>query len=824
MNKPTITTDAGEKPLVHTEYEPREVSRNNFALYAGIFGVSAATLLLELTLTRIFDVILQSNLAYLIVSSAMLGFGLGGIFVLLKPLPEFPTEKLLAIASLAFCFSVLFLFPAMKWLPLNVANIPDHPVQQLPCFGILYLVLLVPFFFSGLVIATALTRNSDKIHRLYFWDLFGAGLGCLCIFVLPPAIGAEETLLVVAAAGALGAAFFVRKTGLLRKSGVIISLLLAAASIVFSNKIEFRHLIPKRGIERQKMEFSRWDPVSKIDVLKDEASPFKKRIAYDGGAQSSMMHAFDGDFEALRARYFHAKEPLRYNSGKYVALAHWLKRTNEPRTLIIGSAGGQETLAALTWGASHVDAVEMVGTVVDLCKGPYAGFTGNIFNHPKVTLVCDEGRSFLRHAGKRYDIIQIHSNHTTSSLAYGSGGAIPIYLQTVEAYEDYLSHLTDDGILQINYFVYPRMITTAAQAWARLHPGQDFRQHLLITSGYGIMTTFLVKASVWTKEEVGAVRQFLSKGFANDLTQKYRLIYAPGETEAANVPTEFFEVPLNRSFRASLPYEVFPPTDDQPFFRDLRKNLREIEADTAGFVPADTAEFMNASLVGFIPMEKIHLYLLGGFSIVVATVFVFGPLMRLRRQGLSSPVAIPALVYFSCLGAGFIMCEIVLMYKLVLLIGHPIYSMAAVIFTLLVSAAAGSFLSEYLVRRWQRRAILVIPLFGFALALLLIAFPVLRDLTLGMGQVSRILLVSAFLVPIGIPLGMPFPIGVQALSSAAPNLIPWAWGTNAFTTVVGSVLSVVLSIKFGFDVTLCIAIAIYLIASVAFVGIRPKHS
>lgn len=794
------------------------IQLQNRSLYSGIFLISAATLLLELTLTRIFDVLLWNNLAYLIVSSAIFGFGLGGIFILLWPMINVATDKLVAAASAAFASLTLLLIPALKLIPANFGEISVHPVRQLFAFGSLYLFLLAPFFASGLVISIILTRHAERVHRLYFWDLFGAGIGCLGIFVLPSLIGAEETLLVIGAAGALAAALFVGEGSRARQLGGLTAISLAVLSVGLSDRIAFESFMEKRGVKigaaNDGVEFSRWDPISKIDILSQKEA-FAKRIVYDGGSQSSAFYMFDGDFEAVRQNYFEVVNGRnRYNSGKYVGLAHWLKRESSPRTLVIGSAGGQETLAALAWGAAHVDAVEMVCTVIDAATGPYADFIGRIFTDPRVTVTCDEGRSFLRHTNNQYDIIQIHSNHTTSSLANGSGGASPIYLQTVEAYKEYLSHLTKDGTLQINYFVYPRMITTAARAWSELFPGEEFKRHLVITSGYGPMPTFLVKRSEWTQNEIAAIRYFLGPEIPDP--KDYKIIFAPGEPESSNVPDEFFEIPLSKGFETSLPYKVFPPTDDQPFFRDLRKEVRKLEADKQGYLPTDTVDFMNASLRKFMPMENVHLYVLGGLSVIFAAIVVLVPLLLFRRKGLSGPEALPTLIYFAGLGAGFIIVEMVLISKFVLLIGFPVYAMATILFTLLVSAGIGSNLSERLSRSWRRLAILAIPAFGVIALLLVVAFPHLRDLTLGMGQLARILLVVAFLIPIGIPLGMPFPLGIQVLKSRAPNLIPWAWGVNGFMTVVGSLMSVILSMKFGFDLTLVVAVAIYIIAMSSF--------
>ena len=215
-------------------------------------------------------------------------------------------------------------------------------------------------------------------------------------------------------------------------------------------------------------------------------------------------------------------------------------------------------------------------------------------------------------------------------------------------------------------------------------------------------------------------------------------------------------------------------------------------------------------------MESIHLYFLGGLSVIIATLVLLLPLLWFHRTGLNHPETAPMLIYFSCLGAGFVIVELVLMSKFVLLIGFPIYSMATVLFTLLFSAGIGSYLSGPLSRLFARRTILVIPAFALYMVALVVAFPHLRDLTLGVSQLVRILLVAAFLIPVGIPLGMAFPLGIAALNQRAPNLIPWAWGINGFMTVVGSLLSTILTMKLGFDRTLFIAVAIYFVAMLSF--------
>jgi spermidine synthase len=792
-------------------------------LSAALFFMAAATLLLELSLTRIFDVVLWSNLAFLFVSSALFGFGMGGVLLIRWPMAKSGTETVVAAAAAAFSFFVLLLIPAIVYSP-ALSFLEQSRALQIAALVMLYFFILMPFIASGMLTAVVVTRGARRIHALYFWDLAGAGIGCLGVFVLPQLVGGGETLLVVAAIGLLA----VCVAGPTWRWWSVASLVFAAGLVAFAaarpNTIKFKGLVSSKPGNPPVPEFSRWDPAAKIDV-NPQANPDFKEIVYDQGAQRTHLIAFNGDIAALRRNYFDtAQYRSRYNSGKFVALSHWLKQDRSARTLVIGSAGGQETLAALAWGAEHVDAVEMVCTVVDLVSGPYSAYIGRIFRDPRVSVTCDEGRSFLRRSGRSYDVIQILSNHTLSSLANGSGGFAPNYLETVEAYRDYFSHLQPDGVLQINYLAYPRMITTAAKAWSELYPGRDFSRHLVITSGYHLGETFLVRKSAWTPAAVDSIRTFLGPAFTD--TRPYSIVYAPEQPESRNVPDEFFQVPLNARFVAALPYRVDPPSDDKPFFRDLRKGISRLRVDGQNMVPESVVDLLNSSLKGFVPLESVHVFGLGGLAVVMAGLFLWIPLASIPIMATPRRTRLLTLAYFGCLGAGFVIVELVMIFKFMLLIGHPITSMATVLFTLLTSAAIGSFLAEVLQRR-RGGGVVLLAVAGLvaALGLLLTVLPALEQTALGLPLFGRVAVVAALVAPIGALLGMPFPLGINTLSSRAPQLIPWAWAINAFMTVVGSLLTVVLSLHFGFSLTLLSALVFYIVALFSLrsleAGLRP---
>ena len=345
--------------------------------------------------------------------------------------------------------------------------------------------------------------------------------------------------------------------------------------------LSFGEHADKRGLREAKRtghhRTTSWDPISKIDIVNvvadatdaiDVASGGNgnqrlrfKHIAYDGGSQSSHFFPFDGDLTALRERLEADPASVTDHFWQHGVLAsHWLKRDRGSVVLVIGSAGGQETKAALLYGASRVDAIEMVGEVVDLGLGRYADFTGRIFHRPEVHVQVGEGRSFLRSTDRVYDIIQIFSNHTSSSIASGSGAMASVYLQTTDAYREYFKHLAPDGILHVNHHVYPRMITTAARAWRELGRS-DFQRHAIvfeIPMEQDTLPTLLIRMSPWTADEVAALQGFFSRTSIAE-PDGSRLVENPVHPEESFLPAAIYsgEFPLALATRAA--YRHGPP-------------------------------------------------------------------------------------------------------------------------------------------------------------------------------------------------------------------------------------------------------------------------
>jgi hypothetical protein len=500
-----------------------------------------------------------------------------------------------------------------------------------------------------------------------------------------------------------------------------------------------------------------------------------------------------------------------------VIAADYLKRDTGHRVLVIGSAGGHDTKAALMYGAKHVDAIELVGAVVELGKHQYANYSGNIFTRPEVNAQAGEGRSFLRASRQRYDVIQIYSNYTSSSIAEGNGALGPSYLETVQAYREYFEHLADDGILQINHEMYPRMITTAAVAWKQLG-GTDFQQHVAVftTPVENELPTVLFKMTPWTEAQIADLKALLSPP-GLDPFYSYSLVENPLKPQESFLSSDFYSGDLPKSISDRMSVRVTPATDDNPYFDLYRKRLGMLRADPKNFVSEPMVQIPNEQMrKGFIPMDLIHLIGISIVSIFFMCLFVFVPLRFSAVGRQEQAKAVPVLVYFSCLGCAFIIIELVFIQKFMQLIGTPLYTYSTVIFVLLVASGLGSLSSKKVAPAGT--AMWRLPF--AAIIALGILFTVIEPAAFRFGLAfpvpGRILISALLIFPIGFFLGMPLPLGVLAIEGRPRGAVAWAWGMNGAFTVIGGVLSVFLSVAFGFTMTLLIAVSLYFVAAVAY--------
>ena len=246
------------------------------AYYAGIFLIALSTLLLEFSLTRVLSVSLWYHFAFMVISVALLGFGVSGVVLSLnKKLNTINTDKLLSGLSILYGVSVILSFILMNKIPFDPFSLLTDSMQfvYLPVY---YLLITIPFFFAGLIISVLLTRFKSDISKLYFFDLIGAGLACVAFVILMPAVGGNGAVVFVSAIGFLAAIIFSYEN---LKKYAFTSFVLLIISLTFlinsderfpinvtANKI-YGNFIKERPDLKVRTD---WNSFSKIDVMVDE--------------------------------------------------------------------------------------------------------------------------------------------------------------------------------------------------------------------------------------------------------------------------------------------------------------------------------------------------------------------------------------------------------------------------------------------------------------------------------------------------------------------------------------------------------------------------
>ena len=202
-----------------------------------------------------------------------------------------------------------------------------------------------------------------------------------------------------------------------------------------------------------------------------------------------------------------------------------MKGSDPFTALVIGPGGGRDLLTALVFGASHVDGVEVNPIIAnDVMLNHFRNFSGSIYENPKINVVVDDGRSFIRRSDQRYDIIQASLVDTWAATAAGAYTLTENTLYTKEAFEDYYDHLTDRGMLTITRWVFDGLrLVSLAQAACESR-GCSAADQLAIVQQDRV-ATFLFKKTPFSPDEVAQLR-------STSAELGFNVLYAPGQTDA----------------------------------------------------------------------------------------------------------------------------------------------------------------------------------------------------------------------------------------------------------------------------------------------------
>jgi len=788
--------------------------------FAGLFLLSLATLLLELALTRVLSVSLWYHFGFLVISTALLGFGASGVMLALwTGLRERQDlDRALAFCALAFAVCVVFSFRLMQWIPFDPFSVAvDH--RQLFYMPAYLLLVALPFFCSGLAISLLLTRGSKQINRLYAYDLLGAGVGCALITLVIPRFGGSGSVLLTAFVGALSAACFAWSSRrVLATTAALVSVVLLAASF-YGERVIRIHVSANKSRRSIHSIYSAWNTLSFVQVVEyppEGKDPAARLMLIDSGTAATGISDLRPDVRKVLAEHPDQVELL--------SMIAYAGKTN-PKILIIGSGGGDQVLAGLKAHASSITAVEINSIINDIVARRMNDFWGNLYHQPEVQLVNDEGRSFVRRSKEKYDAII--SVHTISNAAVASGALslAESYVLTREAFEDYLDHLTPDGAIFFTRpeFQIPRLVSTAREVFAQRGMG-SIENHVFAFSQAGGMESpgrlsflagFLLKRSEFLPGELKQIRDTLNtKPDAAQAAPSVKILYSPDEKPANSLCAQIVSAPqLEEVFRQN-DSQLAPATDDKPFFNQHTRWSR-IRWNTIVDLFSQKQPMGARLALEDRPIAEVTLLILLVQSAIVAALCILLPLVLLKRRGLQLEGRWSWLGYFAALGLGFIMVEIALLQRFLLFLGQPIYTYAVVlagllIFTGIGSHAAGGWSHEpgRTLKRALLCAIVLVPIMA-------VITPIVFRGCLGLGIFWRITIALLLVAPLGFVLGMPFPLGLRLAMQRSSALGSWAWGVNGFFTVIGTVLALIFGMMIGFRIVLVLASVCYLGALLA---------
>lgn len=763
-----------------------EVSKTSWShIYLGVALTTMATLIVELSLTRIFSVVFYYHFAFLAISIALFGLGAGGVFSYVVHAWRgdiFSKLGTLAIVnSLAIVLSLLLIITRSG----NLGN---------GTLALIYFSSALPFFFSGTIVSLVIAETIDRVHRVYFFDLIGASAGCLVLVPLLNSFGGPNTVLAAAIVMAASAAIWYNLAGMVsgRAAAVVFALLLVL--LVAYNGT--RHLIDIRYAKGHPLPhelYSHWNSFSRIGVALDDYRNLS--IIIDADAATGIP-TFDLDHLTSKERH----DLLAQGPGFVYAIRPGAK------AIIIGPGGGWDIARAIASGSKDITAVEINPIIANaVMRKRFAPESHRLYFRPEVHLYVEDGRSFVKRSNQKYQVLQATLVDTWASTAAGAFALSENNLYTSDAFRDYLEHLTDDGVLVFTRWGFDppreslRLVSLAIDGLNDLGEKEPWKHVIVLREdagklrGWGAQDTVLIFRKPVSDQDIATARAAIQDD------TRLQAIYVPGQ----NTDTPFSGLLLAsdpQTFYDHYPFDVSPVGDDRPFFfytvqpRDVWHFFRH-----GGSASADSK--INRAL----PL----LFGLVGVSVLATVIVLALPPLLLGTKLPVKPGVRTCLLYFVFIGAGYILIQVALIQKFVLFLGHPVYALTVSIFSMLVSSGLGSFFSRRFTSDagWRLRSILG----GVVAAVILLAFiaaPVSEAL-IGLPLLAKILITVILIAPAGFLMGMPFPAGLTRFEARFPQAVRWAWALNAAASVMGSALAIFLAIYLGLRFTMIMGAALY---------------
>lgn len=782
-------------------------------MLCGVFLTSFGLLGFEITLTRLLSVILSYHYVFAVVSLALLGLGVGGIFIyFFRPKAPGGHNRFSSLTLFVSLCSLTMVFSTI--LVAQIGHIDSIRGNILVyCF-----VLCSPFFFSGAFLAEVFQMYPAMSARMYGADLVGAAAGCIGVILALDILDGVRTIFLfagVTSIAALTLGFSNYLVGALMKNirGVIIavaSFLIASALLGASLIDSYLPDIPiginpekeihnaLYGSQQGKIIETRWSAFGQTDLVKFTNNPEHMDIYIDGTA-GTPMYRFSGDFNDPGSTI----DNLKVEFPGYFPFM-FLQEEEKDHALTIGPGGGRDILLAIMGGVHKITAVEVNKDLVNMVR-KYSWYNGGIYSSlSNVDIIVDEGRNFLKRQKEPYDIIMLSLPATNTSRSPEGYAITENFLLTTDSISDYLDHLTDEGCLVVvahGDISILRLFSISLTALNQRGVNTVEAMKHIYTVGSAQYPVFVLKKKQLETQDAVAMFKTIYKFGYDPSTSYFPYIRQLGMLNPALMALGNGNMAFNdlETMVKERGHDVSPVTDNSPFFYKFE----------VGTPKPVTIVFWS--------------------SLIVMLLVVLAPLLYWKKRhfrtkkhskskGIISQNPVRYVVVFSMLGIGFMLVEISFAQRFVLFLGQPVISLAVLLFSLLVGAGMGSISSSRLV---SDKIIKGIALAALAIVAMLLIYtlllPFIFNQFLGLDLIIRLLAAVVILTLLGFVMGFPFPLAIRSLKEMEmESHIPWMWGINGISSVLGSALTIVIAINFGFTEALLVGAGCYFIVFLLF--------
>ncbi|HSW54806.1 MAG TPA: hypothetical protein VLH59_06935 [Ignavibacteriaceae bacterium] len=784
-------------------------------LYFSVSLLSAAIIAFQLSLIQILSITQWYHFAYMVISVALLGFGAAGTVLSLAK--KFFVERaetilpgLMTLSGLAMALSVsIAQAEALRFDSYLLFADYSHIWKLITT----YFLFLIPFFLGALAIGIIFIKYVDKIGVLYFANMLGSGLGGLAAVFLMWIFFPQKLPAVIAAIAFAASIVIVPK----EQRNVFTFIVMVTVAVLV-----FMYITPA------KLQLSEYKSLSKTLNLPDSKIILKESSPY--GLIEIVSTPYLRYAPGLSIKYpgVVSVENAAFNNGDWIGpllsnendSLHYLLFTTEnlgyvksdrKNVLVLGAGTGRQVRTAILNDAERITSVEQNKALANLLEGKLASKVDFILNDKSVRPQNISPRTFLLSTQQKFDLISLPMIDAFG----GSSGMYALqeqYLLTVESFNEMLAALNRNGVVSVSTYIdYPyrnpiKIIATFAEVFEKRKIDNPDEYIVAIKNWNTI--TFLVKKDPLTVSEIDSIRNFcyimnFDPVLLPDIFDAERESF--NKLQDTTLYSMLDKILHSKEEREKLyndyPFNIKPATDNQPYFSQF------LQWSTIPLL----ADLFGNQTVPFFEVGYLLMYLTFIQITILAVILIIVPLFRIGFKGGKK---LKTLLYFSGLGIGYMLIEIILIQRFTLYFGNVIYAAALVVCLMLVSSGFGSLVSQKITPK-PYKIILIVSIIIISFILYALFLSGWLRTTIGFSLTAKIILSFIWIAPPAFFMGMPFPLGLKKLSFSNESQIPWAWGINGVFSVVSAVLATIIAVELGFVWVMVFAIGAYLMVIVS---------